>query len=154
MKMVGRCEYDLFALFCLSSLLSYHFNWNWHFSDARFFIFQSTHSDSRRKCANFWQMWFNQTFTSSDYNSFFYNEPPDGDVSAVTPSHSNGASHGSSKRTTRQVNVDQSAATPVYVQSPDGKNSRGLHPNTEHTSAEHTVRSILVATNSKSLSFL
>ena len=88
-------------------------------SDARFFNFKSTSSDERRECADFWQSWFNQTFTSADYNSFFYREPDSagGGGKGVTPAVT-------AKQTRSTVYVDQSAATPVYVQtSPvDGKN--------------------------------
>ena len=89
-------------------------------SDARFFNFKSTSSDERRECADFWQSWFNQTFTSADYNSFFYREPDSagaGGGKGVTPVVT-------AKQTRSTVYVDQSAATPVYVQtSPvDGKN--------------------------------
>ena len=93
-------------------------------SDARFFNFKSTSSDERRECADFWQSWFNQTFTSADYNSFFYREPDSagaGGGKGVTPAVT-------AKQTRSTVYVDQSAATPVYVQtSPvDGKNTGQL----------------------------
>ena len=98
-----------FAIQFLSLSLSTH-----SVPDARFFAFSSTIYLDRQKAANFWQVWYNTNFTSQDFGSFFY-QPPTDDV-RVTPTV------GVSLRTESRQSVEESAATPVYVQTSYGKN--------------------------------
>ena len=86
-------------------LFIFFFSLNSFVPDARFFAFSSTEERVRDAAARFWQMWYNTTFTRDDYGSFFEGS------SRVTPTV------GVSLITDSRQSVEESAATPTYVQT-------------------------------------
>ena len=105
-------SFDRFAIqqFFLFSLKSF-------VPDARFFAFSSTDTESRQEAANFWQVWYNTNFTSQDYGSFFVRYT----TSRVTPTV------GVSLITDSRQTVEESAATPTYVQTSRTSSGKNIH---------------------------
>ena len=93
------------------------FSLNSFVPDARFFAFSSTDTESRQEAANFWQVWYNTSFTSQDYGSFFVRYT----TSRVTPTV------GVSLITDSRQTVEESAATPTYVQTSRTSSGKNIH---------------------------
>ena len=104
-------SFDRFAIqqFFLFSLKSF-------VPDARFFAFSSTDTESRQEAANFWQVWYNTSFTSQDYGSFFVRFT----TSRVTPTEP-------VSLITKRQTVEETAATPTYVQTSRTSSGKNIH---------------------------
>ena len=119
-------SFDRFAIQFVS------FSLNSFVPDARFFAFSSTEYPNREEAANFWQVWYNTTFTSEDYGSFFVTNHED---SRVTPTV------GVSLITDSRQTVEESAATPTYVQTSRTSSGKNIIFNQIKLSKSRTVSS-------------
>ena len=108
-------RYRVFWQVCYST--NFSFSLNSFVPDARFFAFSSTDTESRQEAANFWQVWYNTSFTSQDYGSFFVRYT----TSRVTPTV------GVSLITDSRQTVEESAATPTYVQTSRTSSGKNIH---------------------------
>lgn len=107
-------RYRVFWQVCYST--NFSFSLNSFVPDARFFAFSSTDTESRQEAANFWQVWYNTSFTSQDYGSFFVRFT----TSRVTPTEP-------VSLITKRQTVEETAATPTYVQTSRTSSGKNIH---------------------------